>query len=253
MTGMRDKVAVVTGGGSGIGKATALALTREGVRVVIADISETDGENVVKVLRHLGGEALFVRTDVSQSVDVQALINKTIEVYGRLDFAINNAGIEGTSALTAEYTELDWNKVIGVNLTGVWLCMKYEIPPMLDHGGGAIVNVSSILGWVGFVNACAYTASKHGIVGLTKVAAMEYATQGIRVNAVCPAFIATPMLGRAGMTVGSDTYNAAAALHPVKRLGTPEEVAEMIVWLCTDSASFVTGSAMLVDGGYVAQ
>jgi NAD(P)-dependent dehydrogenase (short-subunit alcohol dehydrogenase family) len=253
MNAMQNRVAIVTGGGSGIGRATALALVREGARVVVADVSETDGENVVKDIKQSGGEAFFVRTDVSQSADVQALVDRTIESYSRLDYAVNNAGVGGTLALTADYSELDWNRVIGVNLTGVWLCMKHEIPRILDQGGGAIVNVSSILGWVGFANACAYTSSKHGIIGLTKVAAMEYATQGIRVNAVCPAFIATPMLERAGLTAGSEIYNAVVALHPIKRLGTPEEVAELIVWLCSDAASFVTGSAMLVDGGYVAQ
>lgn len=253
MNTMQNRVAIVTGGGSGIGRATALAMVREDARVVISDVSEAEGESVVKEIKQSGGEALFVKTDVSQSTDVQSLVNKTIEAYGRLDYAVNNAGIGGTLALTADYTELDWNRVIGVNLTGVWLCMKYEIPRILDQGGGAIVNVSSILGWVGFANACAYTSSKHGIIGLTKVAAMEYATNGIRVNAVCPAFIATPMLERAGLTAGSEMYNAVVALHPIKRLGTPEEVAEMIVWLCSDAASFVTGSAMLIDGGYVAQ
>lgn len=253
MNAMHNKVAIVTGGSSGIGRATALALVREGVRVVIADVSESDGENVVKEIKRSGSEALFVKTDVSQSTDVHSLVDRTIEAYGRLDYAVNNSGVSGTSALTADYTELDWNRVIAVNLTGVWLCMKHEIQRMLENGGGAIVNVSSILGWVGFANACAYTSSKHGIIGLTKVAAMEYATKGIRVNAVCPAFIATPMLERAGLTAGSEMYNAVVALHPIKRLGTPEEVAEMILWLCSDAASFVTGSAMLVDGGYVAQ
>lgn len=253
MNAMQNRVAIVTGGGSGIGRATALALVREGARVVIADISETDGENVVEEIKRSGSEALFVRTDVSQSADVQSLVDRTIEAYSRLDYAINNAGIGGTLALTADYSELDWNRVIGVNLTGVWLCLKYEIPRILDQGGGAIVNVSSILGQVGFANACAYTSSKHGIIGLTKVAAMEYATKGIRINAVCPAFIATPMLERAGLIAGSEMYNGVVALHPIKRLGTSEEVAEMIVWLCSDAASFVTGSAMLVDGGYVAQ
>ena len=250
---MRDRVAIVTGGSSGIGRATALAFAHEGVRVVIADVSETEGEHVVKEIRQSGGEAFVVKTDVSQSAEVQHLVNKTVEVYGRLDYAVNNAGIGGTSALTADYSEADWDRVIEVNLTGVWLCMKYEIPRLIDQGGGAIVNVSSILGLVGFANACAYTSSKHGLIGLTKVAAMEYAAKGLRINAVCPAFIATPMLERAGLTTDSTTYNAVAALHPIKRLGTPEEVAAMVVWLCSEAASFVTGTAMLVDGGYVAQ
>ncbi|MBI1281371.1 MAG: SDR family oxidoreductase [Anaerolineaceae bacterium] len=253
MDGMRNKVAIVTGGGSGIGRATALALSHEGVKIVIADIVKQESERVVLEIQEGGGNALYIKTDVSPSSDVQQVVNKTVETYGRLDYAVNNAGIGGTQALTADCDEADWSKVIGVNLTGVWLCMKHEIPRMLDQGGGAIVNVSSILGLVGFANACAYTSSKHGIIGLTKVAAMEYAAKGLRINAVCPAFIATPMLERSGLTAGTDIYDAVVALHPIKRLGTPEEVAAMIVWLCSDTASFVTGSAMLVDGGYVAQ
>lgn len=253
MNGLQGKVAIVTGGASGIGRSTALALAHEGVRIVIADVVEQDGERIVQEIQRIGGDALFVKTDVSQSADVQALVNKTIETYGRLDYGINNAGIGGTSALTADYPESDWSRVIGVNLTGVWLCVKYEIPQILKQGGGVIVNVSSILGVVGFANASAYVASKHGIIGLTKVAAIEYAAQGLRVNAVCPAFIATPMLEQAGLTEDSEMYKAIVGLHPIKRLGTSREVAEMIVWLCSDAAAFVTGSAMLVDGGYIAQ
>ncbi len=177
----------------------------------------------------------------------------TVETYGRLDYACNNARIEGTQSLTADYAEEIWNRVIAVNLTGVWLCTKYEIPQMLKQGGGAIVNMASILGMVGFANASAYVAAKHGIIGLTKTAAVEYATQGIRVNAVCPAFIYTPMLERAGMKEGTEPYTMIANLHPLKRMGTPAEVAEVAIWLCSDAASFVTGHAILVDGGYVAQ
>ncbi len=253
MKGLKDKVAVVTGASSGIGEAAARLLAQEGTKVVIADVDVTCGETVAAQIRQSGGEAMFVRTDVSNPADVQALISKTIQQYGRLDFGINNAGIGGPSAPTADYTEVEWRRVLDINLTGVWLCMKYEIPAMLAAGGGSIINVASILGQVGFANAPAYVAAKHGVIGLTKTAAIEYAMQGIRVTAVCPAFIATPMLEHAGMVEGSAMYNMVAGLHPMKRLGTPAEVADLITWLCSDGASFVTGNSILVDGGYVAQ
>jgi len=204
------------------------------------------------MIRDQGGTAIHVTCDVSQDTDVAQLIDATVRTYGRLDYACNNAGIEGVQTPTADYPADQWDRVLAVNLTGVWLCMKHEIPAMLANGG-AIVNMASILGVVGFANAAAYTAAKHGVVGLTKVAAIEYATQGIRVNAVCPAFIATPMLERAGISPGTEMYAMVAGLHPIKRLGTPEEIAEAVLWLCSEKASFVTGHAMLVDGGYVAQ
>lgn len=253
MDGMLNKVAIVTGGSSGIGRATALIFAREGVKVAIADIDANRGEDVVQEVKQAGSDAIFVRTDVSDSANVEELVRRTVEAFGRLDFAVNNAGIGGPSAMTADYTEADWRRVLDINLTGVWLCMKYQIPEMLKQGGGAIINVASILGQVGFANAPAYVAAKHGVLGLTKTAAIEYATQGIRVCAVCPGFIATPMIEDAGMTEGSEMANAIAGLHPVKRLGTSEEVASLITWLCSDGASFVTGNAILVDGGYVAQ
>lgn len=253
MDGMLNKVAIVTGGSSGIGRATALIFAREGVKVAIADIDANRGEDVVQEVKQAGSDAIFVRTDVSDSANVEELVRRTAEAFGRLDFAVNNAGIGGPSAMTADYTEADWRRVLDINLTGVWLCMKYQIPEMLKQGGGAIINVASILGQVGFANAPAYVAAKHGVLGLTKTAAIEYATQGIRVCAVCPGFIATPMIEDAGMTEGSEMANAIAGLHPVKRLGTSEEVASLITWLCSDGASFVTGNAILVDGGYVAQ
>jgi NAD(P)-dependent dehydrogenase (short-subunit alcohol dehydrogenase family) len=248
------KVALVTGAGSGIGKACAVAFAREGAKVVVSDVVAKGGEETARMIRETGGEALFVRCDVSRSTDVDALVEATVRAYGRLDCACNNAGIDGAQAPTAEYPEEIWSRVLSVNLTGVWLCMKHEIPRMLAGGrGGTIVNMSSILGTVGFENASAYVAAKHGVVGLSRTAALEYATRGIRVNAVCPAFIYTPMLEQAGMREGSDRFAAVSALHPVGRMGTPEEVAESVLWLCSDGASFVTGHALLVDSGYVAR
>jgi NAD(P)-dependent dehydrogenase (short-subunit alcohol dehydrogenase family) len=254
MTGpFHTKVALITGGSAGIGRATALAFAREGARVVIADVDVEGGEGTARLVRTAGGEALFVPTDVSRTTDVRTLVERTVATYGRLDYACNNAGIEGTQAPTADYPEEIWNRVININLTGVWLCMKYEIPQMLTQGGGVIVNMASILGTVGFPNAAAYVAAKHGLIGLTKTAAIEYAPRGIRVNAVCPAFIATPMLDRAGLLTNPEVYATLVNLHPIKRLGKPEEVAEAVIWLCSDAASFVTGHALLVDGGYIAQ
>src|SRR5690606_42084474 len=251
MKGLSGKVAVVTGGSSGIGLATAQAFVAQGVKVAIADV--VDGSEAVQAIKQSGGDAIFVRTDVSKTEDVQALVKTVVQTYGRLDIGVNNAGIGGTSATTGDYTEEDWNRVISINLTGAWLCMKYEIEQMLKQGGGVIVNMASILGWVGFASSPAYVAAKHGLLGLTKTAAIEYATQNIRVNAVCPAFIYTPLLENAGMTEGSEVYNTLARLHPMKRLGKPAEVADLILWLSSDGASVVTGSAYLVDGGYVAQ
>lgn len=247
------KVVVVTGASSGIGRATALAFAREGASVVVADRHAAGGQETVGMIRDHGGTAFHVTCDVSHDGDVAQLIDAAIRTYGRLDFACNNAGIEGVQAPTADYPREEWDRVLAVNLTGVWLCMKHEIPTMLAHGGGAIVNMASILGVVGFATAAAYTAAKHGVVGLTKVAALEYATQGIRINAVCPAFIATPMLERAGITAGTAMYAMIAGMHPMKRLGTSEEIAEAAIWLCSEKASFVTGHALLADGGYTAQ
>ncbi len=246
------KVVVVTGAGSGIGRATALAFAREGARLVVADVSVEGAEETARRIRDQGGEAIVTRTDVSRPDDVEAMVRAAVEAFGRLDCAFNNAGIGGASAQTADYTLEDWNRLIGINLTGTWLCMKYEIAQMLTQGGGAIVNNSSILGLVGFRSAPAYVASKHAVLGLTKTAALEYAQAGIRVNAVCPGFIHTPMVDqatarRAGMA------EAIVALEPVGRMGQPEEVAEAVLWLCAPGASFVTGEALVVDGGYVAQ
>lgn len=253
MANMEGKVAIVTGASSGIGLHTARLFAERGAGVVLADLDETAGSEAAQAIEDAGGNALFVKTDVSQSAQVKALIDKTIDRFGRLDYAVNNAGIGGESVPTAEITEEGWDRVIGINLTGVWLCMKHEIEAMLENEGGAIVNVASILGKVGFANAAAYVSAKHGVVGLTKSAAMEYATLGVRVNVVCPGFIYTPMLENAGMAEGTEMYNYISSLHPMQRMGTSEEVAAMIVWACSDEASFVTGASLLVDGGYTAQ
>jgi NAD(P)-dependent dehydrogenase (short-subunit alcohol dehydrogenase family) len=244
-----NKVALVTGGSFGIGQATAIAFAIRGAKVVIADWIESN-ETLDKI-KSLGGEAIFVKCDVSRTKDVEQLIKQTIISYGRLDFAVNNAGIEGLTGTTHECTEDNFDKTIGVNMKGVWLCMKNEIPIMLKQYKGAIVNIASIAGLVGFVGLPAYVASKHAVVGLTKTAALEYAKQGIRINAVCPGVIKTPMVDR---TTGKDkaVEKKFEDMEPVGRMGNPEEVAEAIIWLCSDSSSFVTGHAMAVDGGWIA-
>lgn len=253
MSNMEGKVAIVTGGSSGIGLETALAFAKKGACVSVADVDENGGREAVRAISETGGEAIFVKTDVSNSEQVKALVDKTLEHFGRLDYAVNNAGVGGEAVHTADISEQGWDRVIDINLTGVWLCMKHEIDAMQQNGGGSIVNVASILGKVGFATAAAYVSAKHGVVGLTKTAAMEYATQGIRVNVVCPGFIYTPMLEGAGMAEGTDLYKQIASKHPMQRMGTAEEVANMIVWACSDEASFVTGSSLMVDGGYTAQ
>lgn len=245
-----NKVAIVTGGSFGIGRASAIAFAQRGAKVVVADWME-DNETI-DAIKKSGGEAIFVKCDVSKSADVKSLVDKTIEKYGRLDYALNNAGIEGVSGNTIDCTEENWDKTIGVNLKGVWLCMKYEIPQMLKSGKGAIVNIASIAGLVGFPTLPAYVATKHGVVGLTKTAALEFAKQNIRVNAVCPGAIKTPMLDRfTGKK--KEAEQQFANMEPVGRLGQPEEVAEAVMWLCSDASSFVTGDAMAVDGGWIAQ
>jgi NAD(P)-dependent dehydrogenase (short-subunit alcohol dehydrogenase family) len=249
--GFVGKVALVTGASTGIGRATALTFAREGARVVVSDVNAEGAEETVGMIKGAGGEAIFIHADVSQPGHVEALVSKTVETYGRLDAAHNNAGIEGIRVPTAEFPEDEWDRVIATNLKGVWLTMKYEIQQMLEQGGGAIVNTSSIAGLIGMKGSTAYGAAKHGVIGLTKVAALEYATQGIRVNAVCPGAVASPMTDRLmGREPGRrEMY---LAMQPVGRFGTPDEIAQAVVWLCSDAASFVTGHAMPVDGGYVA-
>ncbi len=253
MAGLTEgKVALVTGAGSGIGRATALVFAREGAKVVVSDIVVEGGQETVQQIEAAGGEAIFVKADVSQAADVETLIAKTVETYGRLDCAFNNAGIEGGMKLTIDCTKEEFDRTIAVNLTGVWLCMKYEIQQMLSQGSGAIVNTASAAGLVGFPGLPDYVASKHGVVGLTKTAALEYAKSGIRVNAVCPGVIQTPMVERgAQLSPGFDEL--ALSMEPVGRFGQPSEIGEAVVWLCSDAASFVTGIPMQVDGGLVAQ
>ena len=253
MAGLTEgKVALVTGAGSGIGRATALVFAREGAKVVVSDIVVEGGQETVQQIEAAGGEAIFVKADVSQAADVETLITQTVETYGRLDCAFNNAGIEGGMKLTIDCTKEEFDRTIAVNLTGVWLCMEYEIQQMLSQGGGAIVNTASAAGLVGFPSLPDYVASKHGVVGLTKTAALEYAKSGIRVNAVCPGVIQTPMVERgAQLSPGFDEL--ALSMEPVGRFGQPAEVGEAVVWLCSDAASFVTGIPMQVDGGLVAQ
>lgn len=249
---VQGKVALVTGGASGIGRATALAFAREGAKVVVSDVISSGGEETVALIKGAGGDALFVKADVAQPTEVNALISQVVATYGRLDCAFNNAGIEGMMASTVECTEENWDRTLAINLKGVWLCMKAEIAQMLKQGGGAIVNTASVAGLVGFAGLPAYVASKHAVVGLTKTAALEYAKSGIRINAVCPGVIHTPMVERLFQN-NPQAGERIAALEPIGRLGKPEEIAEAVVWLCSDAASFVTGLPMAVDGGLIAQ
>ena len=254
MPGYLDgKAALVTGAGSGIGRATALACAREGAKIVVADRVVEGGEETVSMIKSAGGEATFVPVNVTQAAEVKAMVAAAVSAYGRIDCAHNNAGIEGVFATTADYPEEDWDRVMAVNLKGVWLCMKYEIPQMVQQGGGAIVNTASLAGLVGAKRMPAYVASKHGVAGLTKTAALEYAKSGIRVNAVCPGIIHTSMVDRMFLNRRPDLEDRLAAVEPMGRLGKPEEVAEAVVWLCSDAASFVTGHTMTVDGGIYAE
>jgi NAD(P)-dependent dehydrogenase (short-subunit alcohol dehydrogenase family) len=249
---LTGKVAIVTGASAGIGKATAIALAAEGASVVVADVDDERGNAVAAEINDKGGAALFVHTDVSDDAQVQAMVATTVERFGGLDMAFNNAGIEGVQAPTHECSPENWQRTLAINLTGVWSCMRHEIPRLLERGGGSIVNCASVAGLVGFANIPAYTASKHALVGLTKTAALEYAEAGIRVNAVCPGVIDTEMVER--FTGGEPEAEAAmVAMEPVGRLGHPEEIADAVAWLCGPRASFVTGQAIAVDGGFVAR
>jgi NAD(P)-dependent dehydrogenase (short-subunit alcohol dehydrogenase family) len=249
---LNGKVALITGAGSGIGRATALVFAREGARMALSDIAAEGGAETLRMVKEAGAEAIFVRTDVSKLAEVEALAARVVATWGRIDCAFNNAGIDGKMARLAECTEETWNSTIAVNLSGVFFCMKAEIPHMLRQGGGAIVNTASVAGLTGSPGLPAYVASKHGVVGLTRAAALEYGREKIRVNCVCPGPIRTPMLGRlfAGRPEMEHRFTSA---EPLKRLGDPSEIAEAVAWLCSDSASYVTGHAMPVDGGYMAK
>lgn len=245
-----NKVAIVTGGGSGIGKAICLLYAQEGAKVVVSDVDEKGGNETVAEVKAKGGEAIFVKSDTSKPEDNEALVNETVKAYGKLDIAVNNAGIGGPLGATGDYPIDGWQKVIGINLSGVFYGMRYQIPAMLKNGSGSIVNMASILGKVGTKGSPAYVAAKHGVVGLTETAALEYAPQNIRVNSIGPGYIVTPLLTKA---LDAATMKALEGLHPMGRLGRAEEVAELALWLASDKASFVTGSYYNIDGGYLAQ
>jgi len=246
------KVALVTGGASGLGRESALLLAKEGAQVMVSDISQTEGEETVAMISKAGGQANFVKANVTIAADVEAMVNQTIERFGRLDFALNNAGIDGVRARTAEYPEDVWRQVIEINLTGVFLCMKYELPQMVKQGGGAIVNLSSVAGVTGFPGHAAYTASKHGVIGLTKTAAIDYARKKIRVNAVCPAYTRTPMVERM-VKEFPDLEKKLVERVPLGRLGLPLEIAQAVLYLFSDAAAFITGHSLVLDGGIVAE
>ena len=252
MSDLDGKVALVTGGGSGLGRASAIAFANEGASVVVADIDEAGGAATVEAVEAAGTEAVFLRTDVTQESQVEALVAGAVARFGRLDCALNNAGTTGPGAFTADYSVEDWNRTITLNLTSVFLCLRREIPVMLAGGGGTIVNMASGAGLMGFAGLPAYVASKHGVVGLTRAAALEYGAQGVRINAVCPGSTRTPMLE--GFMGGDPKIEKMMTRSvPLGRLGRPEEIADAVVWLCSDASSFVVGHALAVDGGSVIQ
>ncbi|MGA2426288.1 MAG: SDR family oxidoreductase [Terriglobales bacterium] len=250
-TELEGKVGLVTGGTSGIGRETAVLFAKAGAKVVISGRREREGEETIELVRAAGGDGLFVKADVSKAYEVDALVQKAVEKFGRLDVAFNNAGIEGVWVPIVRQSEEDWDRTININLKGVWLCLKYEIRQMLKQGGGgAIVNMASVVGLIGSAGAAAYSASKHGVIGLTKTAALETARSGIRINAVCPAAIETPMAARIYGAPAVHKY--VLSCHPIGRFGRPAEIAEAVVWMCSDRASFMTGQSLVLDGGFLA-
>jgi NAD(P)-dependent dehydrogenase (short-subunit alcohol dehydrogenase family) len=250
---MKNKIAIITGGATGIGKATALEFAYHGVHVVLADINEEEASKTCQQIKNLGVKTLYIHCHVEKPEDHKIVVEKTMETFGAIHYAFNNAGIGGQPGNIHEQTIENWNHVIDVNLNGIFYGMHYQVPAILSSGGGAIVNCSSILGHVGFGGSAAYVASKHGVLGLTKAAALEYATQGIRVNAICPGFIVTPLLEKSGITSSEETRKFFEAKHALNRLGSPEEIATCVRFLCSDEASFVTGHAFVADGGYIIQ
>ena len=248
------KVALVTGAGSGIGRASALAFARSGARVVVADLNAAGGEETVRMIEEAEGEARFVRADVSDEPQVERLVGACMDAFSRLDFAHNNAGIGAPPAALHETGLSDFQRVLGVNVIGVWLCLKHEARVMLRQGGGSIVNTASLAGLIGFPMHVAYATSKHAVIGITRTAALEYARAGIRVNAVCPAFVQTPMVDNLVAVGGPGmSLERLANMQPMGRIGTPNEVAEAVVWLCSDAASFITGIPLPIDGGTTAR
>ena len=247
-----DKVALVTGGASGLGRVSALALAKEGAKVVVSDVAVSEGEATVQMITAAGGQAVFVKADVTKSTEVEAMVQATVKAFGRLDFALNNAGIDGVRARTADYPEEVWQQVIALNLTGVFLCLKFELPVMVKQGSGVIINMASVAGVTGFPGHAAYTASKHGVIGLTKTAALDYAKAGIRVNAICPAYTRTPMLTRM-LEKNPEFEEKLISRVPLRRLGTAEEIAQAVIYLCSDAAAFITGHSLVMDGGILAE